>query len=230
MNFFSDLIDRYVFREPSQRSDDVFYPSELGKCLRESFFSRRYPVTYDRATLRRFASAVYAHRFIRDVLMGSFPEVELVDVEKPFTILVDDFEISGRLDDLILVRLPGPKAQELFSLPPQQEKVLVVVEVKSVGGKALWRIQGPSRPHLAQIHPYLKATKAPVGVIWYLARDSFQDRWFTVFYDHRFWLELVERARTLRHCLKEGTLPPAEGKEDGSCWCCPFWRQCLQEG
>jgi len=67
-------------------------------------------------------------------------------------------------------------------------------------------------------------------VIWYIARDTFQDRWFSVFYDDRYFWAAINRARRLRRYIREGILPPAEGRLNREigylCKGCPFWRAC----
>ena len=213
---FSELIDEYLRRERHPRRNDVLYPSELGSCLRQVYYTHLIPVGFPPEKLRMFKSADLAHAFVRDVLASS-NRVKLLDWEKPFSFIVDDFEISGRLDDLIVVQLEGKEEP-------------VVVEVKSIRGKTVEYIAKPSFPHLMQMQPYLKAARASFGVLWYLARDTYADRWFSVFFDQKLWNAVIDRSRQIHKCLVERTLPPPEARTNKDlgylCRFCPYWWDC----
>lgn len=215
---FSELIDDYLRREPSAYTPGVYYPSEIGLCARMVYYKRLLPKAIEREKLRLFKSADLAHEFIRDVLASS-TKVQLLAWEKPFSIICDDLEISGRFDDVILVRLP-------------RREFPVVVEVKTVSGKTVEHIRTPSTPHLYQIHPYMRALRTDMAILLYLARDTFADVWFSVFYDKGIMAEAVERVRRLHRCLANRELPPAESKcrkDLIPCYYCPWWRECREE-
>jgi hypothetical protein len=238
MTFFDEVIDSYLRNKrgnsTSPHPEDVFYCSELGTCLRCSWYKRKIVVQHSPQMLRKFAAGDLVHAFMREVFANS-EKVKLVSAEEPFTIVVDDFEIRGKADDVILVEVPSEQAGRLFSLRLDQEEVLVVVEVKSVSGKRVDFITRPSFPHLIQIHPYMRVQRAKLGIILYVARDTLQTKWFTVFYDDGLYRRALERARSLRNYIVTATLPPAEGRENpelrplcyGTCldWR-PLWRAC----
>jgi len=218
---FSDLIDDYLKMENHPPRIGVYWPSEIGACIRQSYYKRFLPYEMPKEKLRMFKSADLAHGFIRDVLASS-DKVKLLSWEKPFSIICDDFEISGRLDDVIIVKIAGREEP-------------VVVEVKSVSGKSIGHLTAPKIDHVFQVHPYLKATRhegraASIAVIWYLARDTYADKFFTVFYDQRVMDAAIARIRKLHEHLTSHTLPPPEARnyphESWRCWFCPFEQEC----
>ena len=213
---FSDIIDDYLRREDRPFPIGEYHPHEIGHCLRWNYYKRLIPRPVPPKKLRLFKSADLAHGFIRDVLAAS-DKVRLVSWEKPFEIPCGGFKIVGRYDDLITVKIAG-------------EDMPIVVEVKSVSGKTVEHIRHPKPPHVYQLHPYLKATGAPAGQLWYIARDTYEDRTFTVFYDESTMGEVVVRAQLLHDFLTKGELPPSEGRNSRDirylCWFCPYWREC----
>jgi len=217
---FSDLIDDYLRRKTHPARIGTYWPSEIGNCIRWNYYKRFIEKETPSDKLRMFKSADLTHGFIRDVLASS-NKVRLLAWEKPFSIIVDDFEISGRLDDVIVVKIAD-------RVEP------IVVEVKSVSGKSIDHVTAPKMDHVYQIHPYLKATRheghaASVAVLWYLARDTYADKFFTVFYDQRVMDEAIARIRTLHNHLTSHTLPPIEFSDQfrsWRCWFCPYWQEC----
>jgi len=215
----SDLIDDYLRRDEKPLPIDEIHPHEIGLCFRHNYYKRLDPRPTPKNKLRLFKSADFAHAFIRDVL-GSTPKVTLVGSEKPFSMPFDGFKIVGRYDDLITVKLAGK------DLP-------VLIEVKSVSGKTVEHIRHVKPHHLYQIHPYMMANKTPLGVAWYIARDTFADRNFSVFYDQAIMNESVMRAQVLHQHLADNRLPPPEARTSRDikflCWLCPWWRECQRE-
>lgn len=211
----SDLIDEYLGRESRPARIGTYWPSEIGHCTRMNYYKRFIPTKIPSEKLRVFKSADLAHSFAREVLASS-DRVRLLTWEKSFSILHDDFEISGRLDDMILVKIAG-------------KDVPIVIEVKSISGKSVGHIRSPSVSHLYQIHPYLRAVRSSVGIVWYIARDTYADRSFSIFYDKEVMSEVLLRVKRLHLRLVNRELPEPEAKTRKDllpCWFCPFWREC----
>lgn len=208
---FSDLIDDYLKRESHPAKIGVYWPSEIGRCIRQNYYKRFLPREVPKEKRRLFKSGDVAHEFIRDVLARS-NKVELLDWEKSFKIPYDDFVLSGRLDDLILIRIA-------------EEKTPVVVEVKSVSGKSVAHINGINPTHLYQIQPYMHEIHARLGLVWYIARDTFADRPFTTFYDEGTMTEGLIRIQRLHRHLLEHSLPPPEAKTNNGFVPCQIWRK-----
>jgi hypothetical protein len=220
---FSDLIDDHLRKESHPAKIGVYWPSEIGACIRMNYYKRFIPREMPKEKLRLFRSGDAVHDFIREVLAKS-DKVELLDWERSFKIPYDDFVYSGRLDDLILVRIA-------------EEKMPVVVEVKSISGKTIEHIRHPNLPHLFQIHPYMYEIGARLGVIWYIARDTFADRPFPIFYDESIMTEAFIRTKRLHLRLLEHVLPEPEARTNRDLfpcrtwrgWMCPYWRECRDD-
>jgi hypothetical protein len=86
-----------------------------------------------------------------------------------------------------------------------------LAEEYKVSRGTIWRIIKRHNALRYQELRILRAERAQLGIIWYIARDTLQDRWFPVFYDDRYFWAAINRARRLRRHIKEGTLPPRRG-------------------
>lgn len=225
---FSELIDDYLKREDKPFPIGEYHPHETGVCLRRTYYKRLIPKKLPPEKLRLFKSGDLTHEFAREVLRKS-NRVQLIEWEKPFSLQYPNFKILGRFDDLIAVKLAG-------------EKLPIMVEVKSISGKTVEHIRCPRRSHLYQIHPYMTARGTLLGMIWYIARDTFADRWFSVFYDQNIMNETLVRITLLHDCLTNNKLPPPEARHSKDirflCWYrdstgkahkCPWWWECKQD-
>jgi CRISPR/Cas system-associated exonuclease Cas4 (RecB family) len=213
------LIDEYLKRDFKPALVGVYWPSEIPGCIRQNYYKRFIPYALPPEKLRLFKSADLAHLFIRTVLSSS-PEVKFVGAEKPFSLIFGDFEISGRLDDVIIVESSGEP---------------LVIEVKSISGGTLEHISEAKMEHVLQVHPYLRATRldgkqARRALLVYIARDTFATKIFEVEYDQRLMDTVIARAAELHRCLKEHVLPAPEAKlnpsESWRCGYCPYVREC----
>ena len=219
----SALIDAYLERKVRPREIGSYWPSEIPYCIRQLYFRYTYPKPWPREKVRLFRSADKAHRFIAAVLSHA-DGIELVESEKEFSLIYDEFSINGRIDDLIWT-----KSKQFVESP------LVPIEVKTISGKwADMEKLEVKREHAMQLMPYLKATRTPVGIVWYLSRDDFRDRWFEVRYSEELMDQVVHRARDLHKHLTKEIIPPAEAKSaEGRGWECKFclWSdECAEEG
>ena len=103
---FNKLIDTYLARTMSKKSIGRYYPSEIGTCLRKTWYSYKDPQPTDTQLIRIFEAGNILHEFIEEVLESEKnPEVELLGTEIPIKIKHKDFMISGRIDNLILVKI-----------------------------------------------------------------------------------------------------------------------------
>jgi len=197
----SSILDAYLRRESEPPKPDVFHASELAYCLRQSYLRRVEPREWPSSKLRIFQSGNLVHELVRRVLseaddMG----VTLVDYERPFEFIFEDFSIRGRMDDLVWIRTGG-------------DKELVPIEVKSVGAPfRLDQLAEPTPEHVCQLTVYLRAARVQRGIIWYLERSYLTDKWFWVSYSKKLFDLLVDRARTLYGYLLRRELPPAESQ------------------
>lgn len=204
---FNAMIDRYLFREQSPKKQGRYYPSEIGMCLRKVWYSYRFPQSVQPHLLRIFELGNILHDFVVKVMQsGKNPEVELLQFELPIKIEVEDFIVSGRVDDLLLLKADGRH---------------VLVEVKSC--KSISFIREPQPHHAVQLQLYMHATGVHNGVLLYIDKSTLESRVFTVLYNPVTAAGIILRFKTLHTALSQNILPNAEAKTDPHMsWLCRF--------
>ncbi len=193
---FNELIERFLKREISVKKIGRYYPSEIGRCLRNLYYSYKYPMEIKPRLLKIFELGNIMHDFVVRVLESEkISEIELIDYEIPINVKIDDFIISGRVDDLILLKTDGRK---------------ILVEVKS--HKDIRTLSGPQNTHLIQIQFYMHATGIKEGILLYIDKATLDTKSFYVKYDEHWSKLILERFRMLHRALKENQLPKPEAK------------------
>jgi CRISPR/Cas system-associated exonuclease Cas4 (RecB family) len=206
------MIDRYLFRESKQKELGRYYPSEIGGCLRKVWFSYKQPKETPKELKRIFEAGNIMHDFVAKVLQSEKnPEVELIQSEVPFKVDNLGFVISGRIDDLLLVKKEDKK---------------VLVEVKSC--KSLHYVDKPSPSYVSQLQFYMWALRIHDGVILYVEKNTLNSKVFTIPYDEKHAQDILGRFKKLDERLREDRLPEPEAKMDRELnWMCRFcdWKK-----
>src|SRR3989338_3209614 len=129
---FNKLVDTYLYRENRPKKIGKYYPSEIGYCVRKSWYSYKYPQEYEPDLARVFELGNILHDFVARVLKSEkTKDVELLKEEFPFKFNVKkEFEVSGRIDDLLLIKASGQQ---------------LLIEVKSC--KDVEYVNGPQAHH-----------------------------------------------------------------------------------
>ena len=202
---FNKLIDNYFSEESRPKTIGRYYPSEIGGCIRKTWFSYLIHKPVDKDKLRIFEAGNRIHDFIVDVLKHEKNnEIELLEVELPFKLNQDDFTISGRIDDIVLAKIQNKKA---------------LIEVKSTK----FLPKEPNSSHITQIQLYMHATKINHGIIVYVQKDNLQTVSFAINYEKENAEEIISRFHGLHYALKNKKIPPAEAKLIKSKnWMCSF--------
>jgi len=211
---FDKMVDAHIAREHKPKQIGRYYPSEVGSCLRKLFYSYKYPKEVDAEMLKVFETGNIMHGFVVEVLSSERnKEVELLKSEIPFKIEVEDFIISGRVDDLILIRASGKN---------------VLVEVKST--KDISFIKTPRMNNVMQLMFYMEATGVHNGVILYIDKNNLKSKVFVVEFDPQKGAEIFDRFKFLNDHLKNDELPKPEAKQvvDMSWMCkyCEYVKKC----
>jgi len=209
---FNKLIDNYLVREYKAKPIGRYYPSEVGGCLRKTWFSYKFPKETDVALMRIFEAGNMLHEFITDVIKSEKnKEVDLIDSEMPIKIERDGFIISGRIDNLVLLKVDGKQ---------------VLVEVKST--KYL-----PKEHKLEnemQLQLYMHATKVHTGIILYIQKDNLQTNWFDIDYNEKEVENILDRFEILHKSLVMDKMPWQEAKTDPDkrwmCDYCAYGKEC----
>jgi len=214
---FDDMVDRFLESEIRIRTIGRYYPSEVGQCMRKTWYAFRNPKPADKEIKKVFEAGNRLHEFVADVFQSDkVEEVELVEKEVPFELNIDDFTISGRIDDLIRIKLGSKEA---------------LVEVKST--KDLRYMEEPSESHVMQLQLYLHARKMKEGIILYLEKNTLKSRSFHIFYDINVFNQVIDRFRELHKRLMNGQLPSPESRLDDDkrwmCRSCQYAEECFKD-
>ncbi len=204
---FNKLIDQHISRESRPKRIGRYYPSSIGQCLRKQWFSYNRPKEADTDLLRVFEAGNLLHDFIVDVLRSEkTPEVELIDTEVPIKYQNREFTVSGRVDDLVLVKVNRSR---------------VLLEVKST--KSIKPIKNPQSSHIMQLQFYLHAMGLKKGIILYIEKNTLQTKQFQVKYNKSQAFKILRRFEALHKSLKEGRMPGPEAREkEYMGWMCSY--------
>lgn len=214
---FNNLINNYVRREIKEKIVGRYYPSEAGNCLRKVFYSYKNPKEVDLELLKIFEAGNILHEFIVDVLESEKnPHVELLEKESPFKLEVDDITISGRVDDIVIVKI---------------DNKVFLVEVKSTS--SLKYTNEPHDSHVMQLQLYMHAKDIHNGLIIYLEKNTLQSKTFPVSYDAKYVEKAIKRLKDIHQHLKENKLPITEARiiysKNWMCKGCHYREECFKD-
>jgi len=209
---FNKLIDSHLARTMYYKNIGKYYPSEIGGCLRKTWYSYKQPKPTDTALMRIFQAGNMLHDFVEQVIKSKKnPEVKLLQSEMPIKFKEKNFIVSGRIDNLILVKIENRK---------------VLVEVKS----CKYLPKEFKKDHEMQLQLYMYATKIHEGILLYIQKDNLQTVWFDVPYNKKTVDKILERFNKLHNSLIISKIPEAEAKHDPDrdwmCKKCPWQEEC----
>jgi len=213
---FNKLVDQYLLQEYKPKQIGRYYPSEIGGCIRKTWFSYKRPKQVKAELMRIFEAGNMLHEFISEVIRSEKnPEVELLSEEMPIKIEEKEFMISGRVDNLILVKISDEK---------------ILVEVKST--KMLPEYY--NKQHEMQLQLYMHATEVHNGMILYIQKDNLKTKWFDIKYNEKIINKIIEKFNTLDKSLKQDKMPEAEAKLNADikwmCRYCDYKEDCDKAG
>jgi len=191
---FDELIDNYLTKSFRTKQVGRYYPSEIGGCMRKTWFSYKNPKPVSTKLARIFEMGNRVHDFVVDVLKSKKNQsIELLGTEMPIKIEEPEFIISGRIDNLVLVKINNNR---------------YLIEVKS----CKFLPDTPHESHKMQLQLYMYGTKVYRGIILYLQKDKLETRWFNIEYDKTIAENILRRFRTLHNYLSINKIPSAEAK------------------
>jgi len=204
---FNDMVTNYMQRSSRGKTMGRYYPSEIGSCMRKVWYSYNYPTEIQPELLKIFALGNMMHDLVVKVLESEKnKDVQLLQSEFPLKIEAPDFLISGRVDDLVLVKTSGKT---------------IVVEVKST--KSIDFVKEASESHVMQLQLYMHATGIHNGIVLYVDKGNLQSKQFEVEYSKEQVKEIMERFGQLHKLLTAKLLPIDEAKKDEKKqWLCRF--------
>jgi CRISPR/Cas system-associated exonuclease Cas4 (RecB family) len=215
---FDKLFDDFVFREHRPKAVGKYYPSEVGTCIRKLYYSYKFPKQIKPDLLKIFEVGDILHDFVVRVLRSEKnKDVELLKWEVPVKIDFEGFQVSGRVDDLLMIKHSGKN---------------VLVEVKSCS--FLSYVKAPQRHHVMQLQLYMHGTGVHNGILLYIEKNDLKTKVFTIDFDEIIVKEAIDRFRELHESLITNSIPVAEAKHNGDikwmCKGCKYKDRCDSEG
>ncbi|HIG97191.1 MAG TPA: Dna2/Cas4 domain-containing protein [Candidatus Aenigmarchaeota archaeon] len=204
---FDQMIDNHLHKENRPKEIGRYYPSEIGTCMRKVWYSYKFPMETNPELLKVFELGNILHDFVVKVLKSEKnPDVELIKTELPFRQEIEDFLVSGRIDNIILIKASGKN---------------ILVEVKSTGNIDF--VEEAMHHNKIQLQLYMHVTGIHNGILLYVDKRNLKSKVFPVNYNEEDALKIIDRFKVLNKLLKTDALPDPEarsGKE--SLWMCRY--------
>ena len=204
---FDSMIDKYLYKENRPKEVGRYYPSQIGSCLRKTWYSYKFPVETSPELVKIFELGNIMHDFVVKVLKSDKnPDVELVSTELPFRQEIEDFLVSGRIDNIIIVKASGKS---------------ILVEVKSTGNVDF--VEDAAPHNVVQLQLYMHATGIHNGILLYVDKRNLKSKVFPVPYSEEEAKKIIERFKALHKFLKAGVPPDPEARESRkTVWMCKY--------
>ncbi|MDP6704156.1 MAG: Dna2/Cas4 domain-containing protein, partial [archaeon] len=204
---FDELVDNFLKRESKKKTIGRYYPSEIGSCLRKIWYSYNFPSEEkDKDLIKIFALGDMIHDFVVKVLESDKnAHIDSIGDEIPFTREVEDFIISGRIDNLILLKEDSKK---------------LLIEVKSI--KQLNGLDDAKPEHKMQLQLYMNSLDIKDGVILYIDKQNLKSKVFPLTYDEEMANKIIERFKILHTSLTNNIIPVPEARIEDKGYICRF--------
>ncbi|HIJ99853.1 TPA: Dna2/Cas4 domain-containing protein [archaeon] len=204
---FDELVDNYLKRESKKKTIGRYYPSEIGGCLRKIWYSYKFPEEEkDKDLIKIFALGDMIHDFVVKVLESDKnAHIDSIGVEIPFTREVEDFIISGRIDNLILFKEDSKK---------------LLIEVKSI--KNINSLDDAKPEHKMQLQLYMNSLDIKNGVVLYIDKQNLKSKVFPLAYDEEMANKIIGRFKALHASLVNDIIPIPEARIEDKTYICRF--------
>jgi len=200
---FHKIVESELKKE--RRKPGRLYVSDIGNCLRKTFYAFTCPREQSPELFGRFFVGDLIHQKITEFLSERYPTKS----ERDVVIYIPGVgRIFGRYDNLVEVG---------------DEKILI--EKKSTSRIDL--IEEPSRHDLFQIQVYLGALGIGKGILVYFEKNTFKVKQFEIEFSPEIFEEALNRAKTIFKCVEERRLP--EKEEGWECRYCPYKDKCERD-
>jgi len=214
---FNEMVDNHVRRESRPKTIGRYYPSEIGMCIRKVWYSYREPKDIEPRLLKIFSLGNMIHDYVVEVLKSEKnPHVELLKSEFPFKETIEDFTISGRIDNLVLVKADNTN---------------LLIEVKSTAD--LSYIVDPSPHNIDQLQLYMHFTGIPDGILLYVDKRNMNSKVFYISYSKEHAEKIIEKFKKLHMCLTKQIVPEPESRmsvhKKWMCRNCEYKEKCYKE-
>lgn len=214
---FDRMIDNHLYKENKPKEIGRYYPSQIGSCLRKIWYSYKFPLDTSPELVKIFELGNILHDFVVKVLKSEKnPEVELVSTELPFRQEIEDFLVSGRIDNIIIIKASGKS---------------ILVEVKSTGNVDF--VEDAAPHNVVQLQLYMHATGIHNGILLYVDKRNLKSKVFPIPYSEEEAVKIINRFKALHKFLKADVPPDPEARESRNtiwmCKYCEYRDRCYQE-
>ena len=216
---FNKLIENHLARESRPKEAGRYYPSEIGGCMRKVWYSYKDPKPVKMDLIKIFEAGNIMHHFVAQVMRSEKnPHVQLVSSELPFKLQMEGFVVSGRIDDLLLLKEDSKK---------------ILVEVKSTGNLSF--SDGPEPTHMMQLQLYMHVLKEHDGALLYIEKNTLRTKTYEIPYNEMLAALALQRFVTLhKHVVENKIREPearASRKEEIAWMCrhCEWKDECWKE-
>ena len=214
---FDQMIDNHLHKENRPKEIGRYYPSEIGTCMRKVWYSYKFPMETNPELLKVFELGNILHDFVVKVLKSEKnPDVELIKTELPFRQEIEDFLVSGRIDNIILIKASGKN---------------ILVEVKSTGNIDF--VEEAMHHNKIQLQLYMHVTGIHNGILLYVDKRNLKSKVFPVNYNEEDALKIIDRFKVLNKLLKTDALPDPEARSGKEllwmCRYCEYRDKCYKE-
>lgn len=182
------IINNYYLSRQKDRKPTHFYASGINKCPRQMFFDfKKAPKKdLDANILRLFELGNRVHQMIVDAMVSA-KDIEVIAAE----INIPPQElVSGRVDAIIKI-----------------EDELIVLDIKSINGRAFGYLKEAKEDHILQIQLYLYYYKIQKGMLLYVDKDTLRMKEYIVEYDETVVKNLLEELAILRKQIENNEVP-----------------------
>ena len=221
-----EAIDSYLSQETRERETGVYFPSEIGKCLRQMYYIYTTPPKkFSPETLRVMQSGNIVHNFIKYALMKEKDrkgaKLQLITNERSITLpMIKDgviIRIRGRMDNKIMVKTEGG--------------AFYIVEVKSQ--KSVENLYEHRSDHKEQLMFYLLAENCK-GCLMYIGKDNLATKYFNFDLDMKLINKLIDRFFTVHNAVINKKIPEPEAwksyDKKWQCQFCNYQDECKKDG
>ena len=208
------LVDMHLLAKQGEEreSGGWVHPSSMAYCLRALFYSHcNVPAVNRRepSTLKLMACGSALHTVFQDwIAEAIIARGEEFEAEVP--IRFEPYRVSGRIDGL-------------FSAYDW------LLEIKTVGTAGFPRLTSPRKSDKIQAHVYMFILDIPRIIMYYINRDTGEDKEHKLFFDRDFWnAEVSAKFLGIIEAV-DNDKPPPRQTSSYHCRECNFYDACMRD-
>jgi len=217
---YGDYVKEYLSRDQKQRRQKTVHASEIGYCLRKTYFQAMNPKPLPIELLGIFQLGNILHDKMTEILellmKKQDSEILRVDSEQRIVFYFpdEDFRISGQYDDLVYLK----------------NGKTILIEKKSIKNFTPFKYKNAAKDeHIMQANIYAKALMPDETQIVYISKENMAVKSFVITPDQKIVDTAIARAKILNHALETNVAPPKEK----SWMCkkfCDYFEECEKLG